>query len=159
MDSVDKLRAYEDVDRFESMEPWDVAHIADAIEREIQERYMKLPVDADGVPIRPGDMLEYDYGDISGKHAVIALIYDDSRRMDFDGGIWDFEFDDDVDGNDTRVVNCMSDFYSCNRHVKPRTLEDVLHDFAYKVCDLSVDECEIAKYADEIRELLAGDAE
>ena len=32
--------------------------LADEIEAEIAERYMELPVDADGVPIRPGDLLE-----------------------------------------------------------------------------------------------------
>jgi len=39
--------------------PEDMANeIADAIQAEIAERYMKLPVDADGVPIHVGDVLE-----------------------------------------------------------------------------------------------------
>lgn len=34
---------------------------ADEIEREIAERYQLLPVDADGVPIRVGDVMEFVY--------------------------------------------------------------------------------------------------
>lgn len=34
---------------------WRAEGIADEIEREISERYMELPVDADGVPIHVGD--------------------------------------------------------------------------------------------------------
>ena len=33
--------------------------IADEIEREVAERYMELPLDADGVPIRVGDVMEF----------------------------------------------------------------------------------------------------
>lgn len=35
-----------------------VIEIADEIERENSEKYMELPVDADGVPIRVGDKME-----------------------------------------------------------------------------------------------------
>lgn len=123
----------------------------------IEKYYLRCPLDADGVPIRVGDMLEYDYGDIKGKHLVSALIYDDSRDMDLDGGIWDFEFADDVEGYGTRTVNCMSNFYKCNRHVQPRTLEDVLRDYACDFADSSgpeYDEEITKRYAEEIRELL-----
>ena len=33
--------------------------IADAIESEIAEKFMELPVDSDGVPVRPGDVVGY----------------------------------------------------------------------------------------------------
>ena len=33
--------------------------IAERIEQEVSERYMELPLDADGVPIRVGDMMEF----------------------------------------------------------------------------------------------------
>ncbi|MBQ6411165.1 MAG: hypothetical protein IJI16_04365, partial [Atopobiaceae bacterium] len=33
--------------------------IADEIEREIAEKYMELPVDTDGVPIKPGDIMQF----------------------------------------------------------------------------------------------------
>lgn len=42
-----------------------------------------------------------------------------------------------------RAKNC--------RHVKPRIVEDVLREFAYKVCDLNVADEAIAKYAAELR--------
>lgn len=35
-----------------------ICHYADEIEQEVSERYMPLPVDADGVPIRVGDKLD-----------------------------------------------------------------------------------------------------
>lgn len=33
--------------------------IAERIEQEVSERYMELPLDADGVPIRVGDVMEF----------------------------------------------------------------------------------------------------
>ncbi len=128
----------------------------DAMCLEIERDYMLLTKDADGVPIRPGDLIEYDYGDIRGRHTVVALIYDGTRTED-DGGIWDFEFDDDEDGEDTRAVNNMRDFYSCNRHCKPRTVEDVLREFVGEWDYTFNEEPEnelIEKYADKLREVL-----
>ena len=131
--------------------------IRDEFAGRIAERYMELPVDADGVPIRPGDVLEYNYGGISGKRTVTALIYDGDRSIGLDGGIWDFEFDDGINGySDSRDVNCMMDFYECNRHVKPRTLEDVLEDFGIECDEQYHTESRkeiISKYAADIREL------
>lgn len=136
--------------------------LIDEIESEIAEKYIELPVDADGVPIHVGDVLEYDYGDdLRGTRMVCALIYDGTRTKEFDGGIWDFEFDGDDGGS--RNVNCMSDFYECNRHVKPRTVEDVLEEFLRTAADACAEtncklEEQIARYANELRELLGGDA-
>jgi len=134
--------------------------IADVIETELKERYMELPLDADGVPIRVGDILEADYDNgICVAHKVVALIYDGMRSIDFDGGIWDFQFDDDEDGEDSRVVNCMSDFYKCSRHVKPRTVEDVLEEFAHEWNDTHHDDMPAlkARYADELRGMGVGE--
>lgn len=121
--------------------PWVSDMIAD-IETEIAERFIELPEDADGVKIRVGDLLEYDYGDcLSGIHRVEALIYNDR---------WDFEFDDDDSSADSRCVADMRDFYRCNHHVNQRTVEDVLCDFRHG--DLTIEGAEI-----ELRELLGGD--
>ena len=38
----------------------DIRYWLDAIEREVSERYMELPVDRDGVPIRPGQRVYLD---------------------------------------------------------------------------------------------------
>lgn len=141
-----------------------LVEMVEAVEYEVAEQFIELPCDAEGVPIRPGDLLEYDYGGFRGRHTVVALIYDGNRTED-DGGIWDFEFDDD-DCEDTRCVGSMRDFYSCNRHVKPRTLEDVLASYRFDARNIyedpmlngnqRVDELEAldSKVADEIRELM-----
>ena len=56
MESVDKLREYARIHLLNSDDRM-VNQLADAIEAEVAERYMELPLDADGVPIRPGDEL------------------------------------------------------------------------------------------------------
>ena len=161
LDAIDKF-----VFRAEWLDSWHEAFDAacNEIEAEISERYMELPVDADGVTIRVGDKLKYDYGDIQGAHTVVALIYDGTRRMESDGGLWDFEFDDDKRGEDSREVICMKDFYECNRHITERTIEDVLRDCAWALggkpeeAYLDDDWKNVCKYADELREMMGGNA-
>ena len=114
----------------------------DAIQAEVDSRFMELPVDADGVPIRVGDMIEYEGDEDTYRlHARGVYVYEDGHVavMNERLGIWYQE-------------NC--------RHVKPRTLEDVLREFAENaVCcnqfgSLYANEDAIAKSAAEIRELL-----
>lgn len=146
IDSVDKLReALGDCiteaghkDKFDTY--WitkDAADkLIDEIEAEIAERYMELPVDADGVPIRAGDKLEH----ASGGWTFTA----DSLEIDRWGA--------HVRANGQSRVQCAN----C-RHVKPRTLTDVLADFAADVENDSNTIETARKYAEEIRELLGGD--
>lgn len=66
LESIDKLRDWLDykcicydanknaVELANGHHPDELYEIADEIEREIAKRYMELPVDADGVPIRVG---------------------------------------------------------------------------------------------------------
>lgn len=132
MKSVDKLR---DCTWIGSGK---VNEYLDEIEREIAERYMALPVDADGVPIRAGDKLEY----ASGGWTFTA----DSLEIDRWGA--------HVRSNGQSRVQCAN----C-RHVKPRTIEDILASFLTAVGDDDphyYDE-QIAEYAGEIRELMGGD--
>ena len=114
--------------------------VAAAIQSEVDERYMELPLDADGVPIHVGDKLKgvYKTFDVCGISEHYA--YHDYGRH------WD-------------------DVRECH-HVKPRTVEDVLEDFikAYAEWDenLRVDRMELrkdlfAKYAAELQ--MRGDAE
>ena len=124
-------------------------NIADAIQAEVDERFMELPVDADGVPIHVGDL--------------VALNYGEPFKV---GGIRDA-------GNQWHIFR-----YELNRwwspldlhHVKPRTLEDVLNDCADEISekrgiapelnrDTPTRNEIVDKYAAEIRELLSGDAE
>lgn len=114
--------------------------IADEIEAEIAERYMELPVDADGVPIRPREEVSTGMGDDGPighleywypNHWVAVIEYKPGRFTRYDP--------------------------AAIRHVKPRTLENVLRDYACDFADSSgpdYDEEITQRYADEIRELL-----
>jgi hypothetical protein len=110
----------------------------DEIEREIAERFMELPTDADGVPIHPGNYVELD-----GKGGEVWLV-----------GTTDVMCSD---GMSYRAVAVS--------HRKQRTLEDVLSDFADELNAshsnyISIDGekaytvAAINETADEIRELL-----
>ena len=109
------------------------------------ERYMELPVDADGVPIRVGD----EINSLGCGVLVNSIIWDGANWYASDA-----------------VVS--SDWFPVkhSEHVKPRTLEDVLREYALEM-NLTYETGEIggeeraealddltAKYADEIRELM-----
>ena len=124
--------------------PGKVRKIADAVQAEVDEKYMKLPVDADGVPICPGDQMTDSSQRIDGlgmaKWDVVAV--NECAFYDMSGG-----------------VHIPIGFH----HVKPRTLEDVLNEFAegaYDIDGRDTDEWNpfVAKYAAEIRELMEGGA-
>lgn len=133
----------------------EVLEIADEIEAEIEERSMELPVDADGVPIRVGDKLEYRGLTFEAFSVAEDVVF---RECDFNSGRYKVDVYD----------------HSDVRHYNPRTLEDVLADvvtlcantwkddkspFAfYDVSDVMASD-NIREYADEIRELLGGDTE
>ena len=118
--------------------------IADAIQAEVDERFMELPCDKDGVPIHVGDMIEYEGDeDTYTLHARGVYVYDNGivAVMNERLGIWIPE-------------NC--------RHVKSRTLEEVLQEFANDVAmqghQIGLTAHELSdKYAAEIRELLGVD--
>lgn len=113
--------------------------IADEIEAEVAESYMRLPLDADGVPIRVGETLQL--GDTRGK--VVALTYCPSN-----GKLpWEWQCD-------------TGDWYNTAfaHHVKPRTLEDVLREMLDREGDgIGLREFNrdfdafVEHYADEIR--------
>lgn len=108
----------------------------DEIQAEVDSRFMELPVDLDGVPIRPGDQMT-----------------NNTKRADGLGiAKWDVVSVNHLAFFDMSKGSHLGCQYV---HGKPRTLEDVLEEFAYKVCDLNVEKREVAKYAAEIRELLA----
>ncbi len=138
MRALDKLRVMIDKSRHE-YEQGNVSYvvgfndIADRIEAEIAERYMELPVDADGVVIRVGDWMLTTGGYRERVGAVSSGGWNDAP-------LW-----------------CAAD----TSHAKPRTIEDVLREFSKRVLNsghqwgLDAEET-TAKYAAELRELMGG---
>ena len=124
----------------------------DEIEREIQERYMELPVDSYDVPIHVHDILECHANGYHGTFSVFAA------GKNVVVGNHDIEW---VRDNPSQWFHVAS---ACT-HVKPRTLKDVLEEYyderGWDEADNHALEAEsiTTRYADEIRELLSGDAE
>lgn len=111
-------------------------NIADRIDAELAERYVELPVDADGVPIRVGD--EMVYPNLSG-HPVRFITLNENG--------WG--------------VNERNWVPSMLFHRRPLTVEDVLQKFALACEDAGNAGPEVAhiaaEYAAKLR--LAGDGE
>lgn len=159
MESVDKLRGYCDKlarvdDNIVSAEyvaercAIDVRGTADAIEREVAERYMKLPVDADGVPIRVGDEME------SGDETFVICAVAPGRVHR-----WHIHNIGELDKGTVAYPP------SSLHHFKPRTLEDVLHELVDDALEgtgrdplLKDWKALVGRYADELRELMEVDA-
>ena len=128
----------------------------DELVAEIEREWMRVPVDADGVPIRPREEVSTGMGDNGPighleywypNHWVAVIEYKPGQFTRYDP--------------------------AAIRHIKPRTLEDVLRECVMqsmtvdRVVDgipvLGIDETMfgdwIAENKDELRELLRGDAE
>lgn len=124
-----------------------VLEIADEIEQEIAERYIELPVDADGVPIHVGDVLECAvYGNQTERFTVYGFTAEYST--------WTGDVAPLMATNEN-----ATEFYCRNcRHTKPRTIEDVLCECCNEWNKHCGDEWEsgvYAKYAEEIRGMMA----
>ena len=125
--------------------------LADEIEREISEKYMELPVDADGVPIHVGDMLcdaGYDKkkSNITFVHVFVVEGFT-SELPDGKGQLMLVDAEDDC-------------YYSKGcKHYKPRTIEDVLTEFADSIRNQNDDfsKLVVKEYADELRQMGVGE--
>jgi hypothetical protein len=85
---------------------------------EMHETHMKLPVDADGVPIKPGDEIEYD-----------DPLYENTRRCIVEAVCESSVFTDES----------YEAFTACDcRHAKPETLESLLQRLADEVWEASI---------------------
>ena len=147
MESIDKLRkTLKDCTKEAGVEPdkfdtyWITAKacnmLIDEIEAEIERDYMRLPVDADGVPWT----LETE-----------SFVDDTGREVEFNG------LQVDRKGRWKILNNCVWHDPSLCSHVKPRTLEDIVADaIQYGHNGITGDRIEgkVAEFCAEIRELL-----
>ena len=92
--------------------------IADRIDAELAERYVALPLDADGVPIHVGDVVTMQllFGGESKPLVVDRMELSQGR----DGDLWCVALDTDK--------GCWNQ-PSLMRHYTPPTVEDVLDEF------------------------------
>lgn len=132
-----------------------VRKLADEIEAEIESQYMKLPVDADGVPIHVGDMVN-GWGTLQMHGCGNQPVHGMYLTACFAGNNFEWRIDNDY-GFEVEPKDL--------HHVKPRALEDVLRDVWNEAVDYAKSdrwrdpEVVFVERADEIRELLGGDAE
>lgn len=113
----------------------------DEIEQEIAERYIELPVDADGVPVKLGDTI----GEVDNCEFYTFTVEGYTSSLpDGEGELLLVDANDDV----WNPRNC--------RHFKLRTIEEVLREFGMECADdaYATDEA-VAKYAEEIRGMMA----
>lgn len=141
--SLDRLREKIQLD---VNNPWsdlqgELLAMCDKVEREVSERFCELPCDEDSVLIHVGDMVQ-GLGN-SGPVQHLEL-WDDAWVVVF-------EF---APGQFTRYSG------DAVRHVKPRTVEDVLTDFAPRWMDAFNPERKavlVKEYADELRKMGVGE--
>lgn len=109
MESIEKLRTWVNDLLYSRDVREEFASLCDEVQAEIESRYMELPVDAEGEPIKMGDRV---IDECKHSFQVGALhVYID--------GEWN--------------VGVMGTLPASLRHVKPRTVEDVLEDVV-KLC-------------------------
>ena len=136
MSITDELRkwaqicsVHHDSKLYEIADNIDVAHRS-ALEKltaqldESEDGWVRLPVDADGVTIRPGDRLDWKNGNEITQVHIHSLILDE-----FVPSRWDYEYETDDDGEimDSRECARLTMFAHSVHHHKP-TVEDVLYD-------------------------------
>lgn len=141
--SVEKLRGYMLYDSGDGLSAIiDSDEIADEIEREVAERYMLLPVDADGVPIHLGDRLWVVNGYPFYVHSIVV------------------EKDEAFVKTNTNSVNFVTYKTDKCHHVELHTIEDVLRECCNEWNEHCGDDWEsgvYAKYAAVLRGMMEAD--
>ena len=98
--------------------------IANAIQAEVDERFMELPVDADGVPIHVGDTIASDC-EIPTEVTLIEMAMAKGEEP-----AWVLSWGDSMQyGDEDNDWGRFPDQPSSYRHVKPRTIEDVMAEY------------------------------
>jgi len=123
--------------------------IADAVQAEVDSRYMELPLDADGVPIRIGDVIQSEY-EIPTEVTRMELLWSKTTEPS-----WMIHWGDpDCMGDEDDDWGDFADRPEGYRHVKPRTVDDVLVELLAscgKPTLSAYDERAIKKYAAELQ--------
>lgn len=147
IEALEKLHGYADVKWDPWPEPRDHLHkMLDAIEAEIADRFMELPVDAEGVPIRIGDYLHSDETNRDFPCRGCSLTILGGRKW------WTIECCYDRYSGTSEYVSAKS----CH-HVKPRTIGVVLKELEGMRGNGATYEDVVARcseLADELRELI-----
>ena len=125
---------------------WAAEDAAKKVFESIDSTHMCLPVDADGVPIRPGDVLEtseYNYR----RFRCLGFCYETSLTVPR----WTVAMEYDGETGTTEYVSA----HSC-RHVQPDTVESLLEEFYGKTHATTAEEREelAAEYAERIRKVV-----
>ena len=144
MESIKSLREYAWLmTANESSERKRLNKLADNIEAEVAERYVELPVDADGEVIRIGDVMEWI--DLDGEVSVTCSVDAIGVGCFF---AWD-------GGNGRYAQKCANAY----RHYQSPTVESTLREMLAEIGEGGVyaEALLLAKYAPRLR--LAGDAE
>ena len=129
MESIERLREWIDEHTDRKMEfctypprhsvkgtAEDLLALVDRVEAELAERYMELPVDADGVPVRVGDTMRDEFPD----HEMVTFVVHGYTCELPNGRGRMMPADEDGTG-----------FYAHQlRHHTPPTVESVLREFA-----------------------------
>lgn len=133
-------------------EGW-ILEFLDEIEAEIAERFVEVPVDADGMSIRVGDVLSQGREKVAVTHVELHP--------------WGWRVHgkfEDEDGTNGEISLAVNGHLAC-RHAKPRTLEDVLSEMLDRNSDgIGLREFNgdfaafVEHYADEIRELMGAES-
>ena len=151
MESIDKLREYAltaPAASMGSMARAIVAGMADDIEREVADHYVALPVDADGVPIHVGDMVDEQLP--FGGYAAPAPV----DTMELSRGAGGYGWMVRLDSESGAFINPK-----LLRHHHTPTVEDVLEEFVARWMETHHDDIPAlkAEYAARLR--LAGEDE
>ena len=146
LESLKKVRGYDFVDIGNEMSAYIPADkVADEIQAEVDEYYMPLPLDAEGVSIHVGDEMVQNDKRIG---CVTGVGFNVEPR------VWVLPH-----GKNVSISFVAKGIV----HHKPRTVEDVLREFADEATDIDGrDDDEwlplLAKYAAELRVMMGGDA-
>lgn len=143
LESLKKLRKYELFDKGVQLSAYMPSDkMADEIQAEVDERYMLLPVDADGVPIHVGDYIQHKDNNPVKVTGV--------AQNAFHGPM--IQTENSITGHWWAIVDET-------HHVKTRTIDDVLVELLASCGRPELngyDERAVAKYADELREMMGG---